>query len=60
MVLREETFHLVTYSAVHSNSAEEEEVRCKSYVEIIQVSKKATARHLWTHEGHGNHTFPEL
>lgn len=60
VVLREETFHLVTYSAVHSNSAEEEEVRCKSYVEIIQVSKKATARHLWTHEGHENHTFPEL
>lgn len=60
VVLRKETVHLVTSCAVHSNSAEEEEVRCKSYVEIIQVSKKATARHLWTHEGHENYTFPEL
>lgn len=38
VVLRGETFHLVTSCAVHNNSAEEEEkVRHNSYVEIIQV-----------------------
>lgn len=58
VVLREETAHLVTSCAVHSNSAEEEEVRCKSYVEIIQVSKKATARHLWTMRGMKTTHFP--